>query len=42
MNYLRNVRVAWRLGLGFGLLLLLVAAVVATGATATTVQKRAM
>ncbi len=42
MNYLRNVRVAWRLGLGFGLLLLLVAAVVATGATATAVQKRAM
>ncbi|MEV5119012.1 methyl-accepting chemotaxis protein [Stenotrophomonas indicatrix] len=42
MNYLRNVRVAWRLGLGFGLLLLLVAAVVATGATATMVQKRAM
>ena len=42
MNYLRNVRVAWRLGLGFGLLLLLVAAVVATGATATLVQKRAM
>ncbi|WP_439449685.1 methyl-accepting chemotaxis protein [Stenotrophomonas sp. ATs4] len=42
MNYLRNVRVAWRLGLGFGLLLLLVAAVVATGATATVVQKRAM
>ncbi|NED61816.1 HAMP domain-containing protein [Streptomyces sp. SID10244] len=42
MNYLRNVRVAWRLGLGFGLLLLLVAAVVATGATASVVQKRAM
>jgi len=42
MNYLRNVRVAWRLGLGFGLLLLLVAAVVTTGATATAVQKRAM
>ncbi|MCR1007192.1 MAG: methyl-accepting chemotaxis protein [Stenotrophomonas maltophilia] len=42
MNYLRNVRVAWRLGLGFGLLLLLVAAVVATGATASIVQKRAM
>jgi len=42
MNYLRNVRVAWRLGLGFGLLLLLVAAVVVTGATAATVQKRAM
>ena len=42
MNYLRNVRVAWRLGLGFGLLLLLVAAVIATGATATAVQKRAM
>ncbi len=42
MNYLRNVRVAWRLGLGFGLLLLLVAAVVATGATATAVQKHAM
>ena len=42
MNYLRNVRVACRLGLGFGLLLLLVAAVVATGATATMVQKRAM
>ncbi|MCX3878976.1 methyl-accepting chemotaxis protein, partial [Stenotrophomonas maltophilia] len=36
------VRVAWRLGLGFGLLLLLVAAVVATGATASVVQKRAM
>ncbi|HIE5651452.1 TPA: methyl-accepting chemotaxis protein [Stenotrophomonas maltophilia] len=42
MDYLRNVRVAWRLGLGFGLLLLLVAAVVATGATASVVQKRAM
>ena len=42
INYLRNVRVAWRLGLGFGLLLLLVAAVVATGATASVVQKRAM
>ncbi|AVO31534.1 methyl-accepting chemotaxis protein [Stenotrophomonas maltophilia] len=42
MNYLRNVRVSWRLGLGFGLLLLLVAAVVATGATASVVQKRAM
>ena len=42
MNYLRNVRVAWRLGLGFGLLLLLVAAVVATAATASVVQKRAM
>jgi len=42
MNYLRNVRVAWRLGLGFGLLLLLVAAVVTTGATATAVQKHAM
>ncbi|WP_353089397.1 methyl-accepting chemotaxis protein [Stenotrophomonas sepilia] len=42
MNYLRNIRVAWRLGLGFGLLLLLVAAVVATGATASVVQKRAM
>ncbi|KAG1080502.1 hypothetical protein G6F40_015854 [Rhizopus arrhizus] len=42
MNYLRNVRVAWRLGRGFGLLLLLVAAVVATGATASVVQKRAM
>ncbi|HEL5027467.1 TPA: MCP four helix bundle domain-containing protein [Stenotrophomonas maltophilia] len=42
MNYLRNVRVAWRLGLGFGLLLLLVAAVVTTGATASVVQKRAM
>ena len=42
MNYLRNVRVARRLGLGFGLLLLLVAAVVATGATASVVQKRAM
>ncbi|HDS1100723.1 methyl-accepting chemotaxis protein [Stenotrophomonas maltophilia] len=42
MNFLRNVRVAWRLGLGFGLLLLLVAAVVATGATASVVQKRAM
>ncbi|EPJ6839874.1 methyl-accepting chemotaxis protein [Stenotrophomonas maltophilia] len=42
MNYLRNVRVAWRLGLGFGLLLLLVVAVVATGATASVVQKRAM
>ncbi|RTQ90657.1 MULTISPECIES: methyl-accepting chemotaxis protein [Stenotrophomonas] len=42
MNYLRNVRVAWRLGLGFGLLLLLVAAVVATGATASVVQKSAM
>ena len=42
MNYLRNVRVAWRLRLGFGLLLLLVAAVVATGATASVVQKRAM
>ncbi|HEL2979619.1 TPA: MCP four helix bundle domain-containing protein [Stenotrophomonas maltophilia] len=42
MNYLRNVRVAWRLGLGFGLLLLLVAAVVVTGATASVVQKRAM
>lgn len=42
MHYLRNVRVAWRLGLGFGLLLLLVAAVVATGATASVVQKRAM
>ncbi|MCU1086831.1 MCP four helix bundle domain-containing protein [Stenotrophomonas maltophilia] len=42
MNYLRNVRVAWRLGLGFGLLLLLVAAVVATSATASVVQKRAM
>ncbi|MGV4841380.1 methyl-accepting chemotaxis protein [Stenotrophomonas maltophilia] len=42
MNYLRNVRVAWRLGLCFGLLLLLVAAVVATGATASVVQKRAM
>ncbi|HDS1220082.1 TPA: MCP four helix bundle domain-containing protein [Stenotrophomonas maltophilia] len=42
MDYLRNVRVAWRLGLGFGLLLLLVAAVVATGATASAVQKRAM
>ncbi|WP_295565269.1 methyl-accepting chemotaxis protein [uncultured Stenotrophomonas sp.] len=42
MNYLRNVRVAWRLGLGFGLLLLLVTAVVATGATASVVQKRAM
>ncbi|EED38354.1 chemotaxis protein [Stenotrophomonas sp. SKA14] len=39
---MRNVRVAWRLGLGFGLLLLLVAAVVATGATASVVQKRAM
>ncbi|MDR2960476.1 MAG: methyl-accepting chemotaxis protein [Stenotrophomonas sp.] len=42
MNFLRNVRVAWRLGLGFGLLLLLVAAVVATGATASVVQKHAM
>ncbi|HDS1651431.1 TPA: MCP four helix bundle domain-containing protein [Stenotrophomonas maltophilia] len=42
MDYLRNVRVAWRLGLGFGLLLLLVAAVVVTGATASVVQKRAM
>ena len=42
MNYLRNVRVAWRLGLGFGLLLLLVAAVVTIGATATAVQKHAM
>ncbi|WP_329892591.1 methyl-accepting chemotaxis protein [Stenotrophomonas sp. SMYL11] len=42
MNYLRNVRVSWRLGLGFGLLLLLVAAVVATGATASVAQKRAM
>ncbi len=42
MNSLRNVRVAWRLGLGFGLLLLLVAAVVTTGATATAVQKHAM
>nr|WP_254051145.1 methyl-accepting chemotaxis protein [Stenotrophomonas sp. ESTM1D_MKCIP4_1] len=42
MNYLRNVRVAWRLGLGFAVLLLLVAAVVATGATAIEVQKREM
>jgi len=42
MNYLRNVSVVWRLGMGFGLLLLLVAAVVATGATGSAVQKRAM
>ena len=42
MNLLRNVRVVWRLSLGFGLLLLLVAAVVAIGGVATAVQKRAM
>ena len=42
MNLLRNVRVVWRLSLGFGLLLLLVAAVVAIGGVATVVQKRAM
>ena len=42
MDFLRNVRVVWRLGMGFGLLLLLVAAVVATGATGSAVQKRAM
>ncbi|WMJ70118.1 methyl-accepting chemotaxis protein [Stenotrophomonas sp. 24(2023)] len=42
MNYLRNVRVSWRLGLGFGLLLLLVAGVVATAATASIAQKQAM
>ncbi len=42
MDFLRNVRVVWRLGMGFGLLLLLVAAVVATGATGSAVQKHAM
>ncbi|MEN5206350.1 methyl-accepting chemotaxis protein [Stenotrophomonas sp. TWI700] len=42
MEFLRNVSVVWRLGMGFGLLLLLVAAVVATGATGSAVQKRAM
>jgi len=42
MDFLRNVSVGWRLGLGFGLLLVLVAAVVATGATGSAVQKRAM
>ncbi len=42
MDFLRNVSVVWRLGMGFGLLLLLVAAVVATGATGSVVQKRAM
>ncbi|KAF1016051.1 MAG: hypothetical protein GAK31_01535 [Stenotrophomonas maltophilia] len=42
MNALRNVRVAWRLGLGFGLLLMLVAGVVVTAATASIAQKQAM
>ncbi|MEN5220947.1 methyl-accepting chemotaxis protein [Stenotrophomonas sp. TWI602] len=42
MEFLRKVSVVWRLGMGFGLLLLLVAAVVATGATGSAVQKRAM
>ncbi|WNH53059.1 methyl-accepting chemotaxis protein [Stenotrophomonas oahuensis] len=42
MDLLRNVSVVWRLGLGFGLLLVLVAAVVATGAVGATVQKQAM
>ncbi|MFG6107969.1 methyl-accepting chemotaxis protein [Stenotrophomonas rhizophila] len=42
MDFLRNVSVVWRLGMGFGLLLLLVAAVVATGATGSAVQKHAM
>ncbi|WP_353085390.1 methyl-accepting chemotaxis protein [Stenotrophomonas sp.] len=42
MDYLRNVSVVWRLGLGFGLLLLLVAAVVAIGATGSAEQKQSM
>ena len=42
MDFLRNVSVVWRLGLGFALLLVLVAAVVATGAAGSLVQKRAM
>ena len=42
MNLLRKIPVVWRLGAGFALLLLLVAAVIATGTAATAVQKRAM
>ncbi len=42
MDSLRNVSVVWRLGIGFGLLLVLVAAVVIIGAKGSALQKEAM
>lgn len=42
MDFLRNARVVWRLGMGFGLLLVLVTAVVITAMTGNAAQKRAM
>ena len=42
MDSLRNVSVVWRLGMGFGLLLVLVAAVVIIGARGSSLQKEAM